>query len=320
MKTYLRGGLGAALLLAALIAPMASGGGKGGGGGGHGGGGGSSQDLLAISKALPDPIVKMGLDGTNVETVTSFAAFFPTWALAGYSETKILFAAAPQGDGVYSINPDGSGLTKLVSLTSANFRCPVISPVPTPSGTYKIVVEEVGSSGAIALYSMEADGSDFRQLTDPSVAAWHATWLPSGDRIVALQGSIGLAMYQLGVDSSGELEIESTTDLSTGGPLENLTLNFPCVSHSGDFVVVQAAMPPDGFGDIWIVPVADPASAYNLTNSADHDITPAFDATDEWVYYVSNANHKYQIWKTRTDGSGGATVVNASFYSAPWPK
>jgi Tol biopolymer transport system component len=108
----------------------------------------------------------------------------PHWSPAG---DRIVFVGADTSatnmEGVWTIRPDGSEVTKIADETVLQTR-----PTPrfSPNGEW-IALDFAGD-----LHVVRADGTGMRQLTtSPSAAEWHFRWSPAGDRI-AYVGDAGL--------------------------------------------------------------------------------------------------------------------------------
>jgi Tol biopolymer transport system component len=106
----------------------------------------------------------IGADGSNLTKLTNNSLFemHPKWSPDG---KKIVFA----GNGISTINPDGSGLTQLTNLAS-DF------PVWSPDGTKIYFVSDH------QLYVMNADGSQLTKLSTQGVGEF-ITLSPDGTKI-----------------------------------------------------------------------------------------------------------------------------------------
>src|SRR6185503_15909270 len=116
-------------------------------------------------------------DGTGDQTLISDSQNeTPSWKPDG---TKIAFGRRPNGDptfGIFTINPDGSGVQK-VSTNPSNDTHPTWSP----DGTRIAFADSTGALPEIGV--MNADGSNRLKLTNNSATDIFPAWSPDGTRI-----------------------------------------------------------------------------------------------------------------------------------------
>jgi Tol biopolymer transport system component len=126
-------------------------------------------------------IYVMSASGTHLRrlTPTSLDASNPRWSRDG---TRILFNdVAEPADGkdanIYTVRPDGTGLTKLTNYTGGTAQAFVDDWSPDGSK----IVFHFQNSGVDDLYIMDADGSNPHPLTHlgPSASPRHAAWSTS---------------------------------------------------------------------------------------------------------------------------------------------
>jgi Tol biopolymer transport system component len=123
-------------------------------------------------------IYVMSASGTHLRRITprSLDASNPRWSRDG---TRILFndvaePATGKDANIYTVRPDGTGLTKLTNYTGGTAQAFVDDW--SPNGTK--IVFHFQDTGADDLYIMDADGSNPHQLTHlgPSASPRHAAW------------------------------------------------------------------------------------------------------------------------------------------------
>jgi Tol biopolymer transport system component len=123
-------------------------------------------------------IYVMSASGTNVRRITprSLDASNPRWSRDG---TRILFndvaEPAPGNDAnIYTVRPDGTGLTKLTNYTGGTAQAFVDDW--SPDGAK--IVFHFQDTGTDDLYIMDADGSHPHPLTHlgPDASPRHAVW------------------------------------------------------------------------------------------------------------------------------------------------
>jgi len=138
-------------------------------------------------------------------------------------------------DGIFAINPDGSGL-RLISSGSDDF------PAWSPDGTKLAFAESNPSSGtADDVYTMNADGTGKTQLTDNIDHDYAPTWSPDGTKIAFFSvRAVGDSVWVM--DANGDNQ-----------QLLTLEANYPAWSPDGSRIAMQSRdnfdlllMNPDG--------------------------------------------------------------------------
>src|SRR5678816_285716 len=91
--------------------------------------------------------------------------------------TRIVFNSSRDGnDEIYVMNGDGSGITRLTTNTSSDFR-----PSWSRDGTR--VAMQAERDGNLEIYAMNDDGSNQTRLTTSDVYDYAPAWSPDGTRI-----------------------------------------------------------------------------------------------------------------------------------------
>jgi TolB protein len=133
-----------------------------------------------------DLIYSMDVDGSNLTKITQNQSNNdkqPSWSPDG---SRITFISDRLGDGnqIYTMNPDGSGVTRLTDVPNKDaspggvgVRTPIQPvPKPTPDGT-KIAFES-DRDGNNEIYVMNADGSNQTRLTNNPADDTEPSWSP----------------------------------------------------------------------------------------------------------------------------------------------
>ncbi|HEV2829565.1 MAG TPA: Calx-beta domain-containing protein [Pyrinomonadaceae bacterium] len=111
-------------------------------------------------------IYTMNADGTNLQRLTNIDAGGPAWSPDGSKIAFIVgggftFGLEQTTSEIYSINPDGSGLTKLTTDTGANRGFSW-----SPDGRQIAFASTRDPDGRSRIWVMNSDGSNQRRLTD----------------------------------------------------------------------------------------------------------------------------------------------------------
>jgi TolB protein len=133
-------------------------------------------------------IFVVNADGTGLSALTSAANqsmdLYPTWAPDG---SKIYFsrltpdlATASWRGEIYSVNPNGSGLTK-VSNDAASLYFPSVSPDGKKVAVVRLPLGAAWDQAR--LYTMNPDGTGMAMLTDGWTGDGEPAWSPDGSKV-----------------------------------------------------------------------------------------------------------------------------------------
>ncbi|HJQ34621.1 MAG TPA: S8 family serine peptidase [Pyrinomonadaceae bacterium] len=238
---------------------------------------GTSQVNLTNGFFLEDPSFRYG------------GSTSPTWSPDG---TRIAFALQMDEDGryIYTINADGSGLTRVNSDDGTG------SPAWSPDGL-KIAFQKYGQ-----VCTINTDGSGETCLTQ---AASGASWSPDGTKFAFSSSQTGDAeIYTMNVDGTGvtRLTFSSGADFS------------PEWSPDGRQLVFQSQR--DGNDEIYVMNVDGSAQA-RLTNNTDYDSNPSWSPDGTRITYGSYAGGTPRIWAMKPDGRGQTALTSGPNDSEP---
>ena len=143
---------------------------------------------IAFTAGADSQIFVMNSDGSGVVqlTVAPGRSFFPDWSPDG---RKIAFTSTrddpdPAGcsscnDEIYTMDADGTNVTRLTTTPSAR----EVAPAWSPDGTKIAFDSRVTDSTSWNIYSMNADGTGVTQLTSELGVEADPAWSPDGSRI-----------------------------------------------------------------------------------------------------------------------------------------
>lgn len=289
--------------------------------------------ILTIAAALR-PVASVGLVATLSATTLPAAAT----AVEPVDNGKIVFSSNRDGGfqwNLYTMNPDGSGLTRLNDTTWTESQ-PSWSPdgskiafASTQNGGWEIHVMNADGGGEIALgggsqpawspdgtkiafqssardlWVMNADGSGAVQLTSgPPHASWPA-WSPDGSRLVYAVGehtTSGADLYTIGVDGTNRVRLTATN-----GPDETQARFSPDGTRIA-FARNYSTLSPDF--DIWVMN-ADGTGASQLTSGEARDERPAWSPDGTMITFSSTRElFNAEIFVMNVDGSGIVNISN----------
>jgi Tol biopolymer transport system component len=206
---------------------------------------------------------------------------------------RIAFISTQDGNPeIYTVNPDGSGLTRLTYSDGAD-----IAPAWSPDGTRIAFGCGIGpaGSGVITVGSsdicvMDADGRGLVRLTNDPVSDGEPAWSPDGGQIAFRRAG---DIYTLKPDGTGMTRL--TTDAAASDP---------AWSPDGTRIVFTS-MRELGNTEIYVMN-ADGTQALNLTEDlATEDDHPAWSPDGTRIAYDSypSVGGAVAVWLMDVDGS-----------------
>jgi Tol biopolymer transport system component len=285
---------------------------KGGNGGGKPGGGEPPADP-AIVVARNGDLYVMNDDGSNVTGLVADADSFgssQSWSPDG---TQIAFAK--RNDGVYVVDADGNGLTRILEFEAYSVAW---SPGVTADGHEKIAFT---SSYPGDLYVVNLDGTGLTNLTNSTGHSESApSWSPDADRIVVQQGQSDpyIVVHELDV-VDGSLAIVASTNLTDAGPLAGAGVGGATWAKTQDLLSVSR-VGPGGDYEIWIIPVSSPTTAY-VAFDGEWAVAMSWSPDDSQILFQGADGKRKDALKVLTLSSGSTTTIystRGNINSADW--
>jgi Tol biopolymer transport system component len=240
------------------------------------------------SAAAPQPqIFVIGSNGAGETNLTRSASGndSPSWSPDG---TRLAFSSNRDGNWeIYTMNADGTGITRLTTNRSADDAAPAWSPDGTRIAFHS------DRDGNYEIYVMNADGSGQTNLTKES-GAEDATpsWAPSGAKIVfASEGDL----YTMNADGTSQVRL-------TTGTADDF---FPAWSPDGTKIALGTRVAGKAF--IEVVNAADGSGRTRLTHGGS-EYEPRWSKDGTKIAYSDFSTGLGHIFLMNADGSGASRV------------
>jgi Tol biopolymer transport system component len=253
--------------------------------------------FLSADKATGD-IFTINPDGTGLQQVTTSPADVvssePAWSPDGQ---WIVYMVAPFGDleresRLFRIRPDGTNATHLGGTCTGHCLSDGF-PAYDPSGQHiafqRHLGPQVGENKLTAIFVMDADGTNARQVTQPGASSedsnqfgdFAPTFAPSGSRIAFQRldtTSSHLAIFTVAMDGTDELQMTPW----------DLDASQPDYSPDGEWILFRSNEPSNTEGNVWLVR-PDGTDAHAVTDSVAGEAKWLSGSVSPDGLYITNA-------------------------------
>ncbi|MCK5684019.1 PD40 domain-containing protein, partial [bacterium] len=238
-------------------------------------------------------IFSMNADGGEKFKLSSsvYSETYPIWS--PNSGSKIILNSDRDGNlELYSVNPDGTGQTRLT------FNSAIDEKASVNTDESKIVFRsERDGNGEI--YAMNIDGSSQVNLTNSLSNESSPIWSPDGTKIVyTSNGNDNWDIYVM--NSNGSSQINMTKSFS----------NESEPNWSPDGSKIAFASQYNNIMDIFVMD-SNGTNKINLTNSPSNDSNPIWSPDGTKITFTSDKDGDYEIYTMNSlDGNGMIKITN----------
>lgn len=244
-------------------------------------------------------IFMTGLDGTRVTRLTESTGLDhnATWSPDGQ---RIVFTSARSdpAEEIYTMNADGTGLTRLTNVVGHFDWYPTYSPAGN-----RIAFFSTRNNHDMDFFVMNADGTGLVNLSKSSLQDTGRPelypWSPDGTRLlfVRLFSANEASIFLAPADGSG------VTRMTNCGKADG----YPAWSPDGSQIAFSSNR--DGNYEIYVMN-ADGSGQTRLTNAAGDDLLPRWSPDGTRIAFDSKRDGNDEVYVMNADGTGQTNLTN----------
>ena len=274
----------------------------------------AARYLSANPQALPAAVSQSITSNATPNALLDPGAGSPNLLLYR-PQGKIAFSSGRDGDAeVYTMNPDGSELTRLTINSNSDDLWPEYSP----DGTKIAFTSGRGDDIYYQIYVMNADGTNVTRVTNSRAGhCAESAWSPDGKQIAFRSNRDGgdWEIYVINVDGTNERRLTNSPgwDLDPAWSPDGQKIAFETTRNDPSNLEIYT-MNPDGTNQVNITNNLNTVGAHN-------DYYPAWSNDGAKIAFVFDGDGTDEIYVMNADGSGRVNLSNLPLsyeYSPSW--
>lgn len=239
-------------------------------------------------------IYSMNIDGSNHTRLTTDPGedLSPDWSPDG---SKIGFKSDRTGSyEIYLMNADGSDQTQLTTLGGCD------SPQWSPDGR-RIAFSSWQHNSYNIIYTMNPNGTDLVEVTDPAMSGTFPHWTPDGQKLAFLSRIPPAGIYVIDADGSNQTLLLAGVDI----------LDFAW-SPIGNTLALAKSVPPTNNKDLFLYQI-DTGSTVRLTVSdRNHNSVDWSPDGDRLIFHSNLEDIKnFDVYILNVDGTNLINITNS---------
>jgi TolB protein len=188
--------------------------------------------------------------------------------------------------------------TRTTEPTEVPESTSTVVPTPPPTGRHGLIAFYSARDGNAAIYTVNTDGSDLKQLTYGENDAKCPAWSPDGSQIAYTMTTGGFSGIYI-MDADGGNQHRLTDD--------SLDAKHPAWSPDGSQITFD--IEGGGEGDLYVVN-ADGSDVRRLTTDDENGFWGDWSPDGQRIAFASNRDGNYEIYIMDSDGSDQYRVTD----------